>query len=103
MIDILEEKPLDVIGGNQLAFPLKKGEIVMGTLMPLGDGLHFPIHDFYHFDDEAKEPIAGTLSHYYDERFLKTSTMHEAFIHVLSAMLQIEKIIKSQKEYPSNW
>ena len=64
----------------------------MGTLMPLGGGLYFPITDFYHFDFEAREAIANCLHHYYD-KYLKNFSMHEAFIHVLSAMLQIEKII----------
>jgi hypothetical protein len=64
----------------------------MGTLIPLGDGLHFPIIDFYHFDFEARQDIAMHLHFYYD-KYMKNSTMHEAFIHVLSAMLQIERLV----------
>jgi hypothetical protein len=92
LIDILEEKPLDVIVCDPFAISPKKGEIVMGTLLPLGDGLHFPINDFYHFDFEAREAIAACLHHYYD-KYLKNSTIQEAFIHVLSAMLQIERMV----------
>jgi hypothetical protein len=90
--DILAVKTLDVIVYDSLAIPPKKGEIVMGTLIPLGDGLFFPIIDFYHFDFEARKEIAVHIGYYYD-KYLKTSTMHEAFIHVLSAMLQIERAV----------
>jgi hypothetical protein len=90
--DILEEETLNVIVYDQLAIPPIKGEIVMGTLIPLGGGLFFPIIDFYHFDFEARKDIAMHLHYYYDKH-LKTSTMHEAFIHVLSAMLQIERFV----------
>ena len=97
MIDIMEEETLDVIVYDPQAIPPIKGEIVMGTLIPLGGGLHFPIIDFYHFDFEAREAIANCLHHYY-EKYLKNSTMHEAFIHVLSAMLQIESLIRIEKQ-----
>jgi hypothetical protein len=69
----------------------------MGTLIPLGDGLFFPIIDFYHFDYEAREAMASCLHHHYD-KFLKTSSMKEAFIHVLSVMLQIERIIFTENQ-----
>lgn len=94
VIDTLEEKPLDVIVYDPNAVQPKKGEIVMGTLIPLGDDLYFPINDFYHFDFKARQEIAMHLHYYYDKH-LKSSTMHEAFIHVLSAMLQIESIVSS--------
>lgn len=94
LIDMLEEKPLDVIVCDPYAVQSKKGEIVMGTLIPLGGGLFFPINDFYHFDFKARQEIAMHLHYYYDKH-LKSSTLHEAFIHVLSAMLQIEKIVSS--------
>jgi hypothetical protein len=92
VINTLEEKPIDIIVYDPLAIPPKKGEIVMGTLIPLGDGLHFPIIDFYHFDFDARQYIAMHLHFYYD-KYMKNSTMHEAFIHVLSAMLQIERLV----------
>jgi hypothetical protein len=96
-IDILTHKPLDVIVYDPTAIPPKKGEIAMGTLIPLGGGLHFPIIDFYHFDYEAREAMASCLHHHYD-KFLKDSTLKEAFIHVLSVMLQIESIIFKQNQ-----
>ncbi|WP_045516690.1 hypothetical protein [Neobacillus niacini] len=64
----------------------------MGTLLPLSDGLYTPIIDFYHFDYEDRRDIALCLHHYFDLH-LKNSSMHETFIHVLSAMLQIEKLV----------
>jgi hypothetical protein len=64
----------------------------MGTLIPLGDGLYFPIVDFYHFDFEARQEITNYIFYYFD-KFLKNSTMNEAFILVLSAMLQIERLV----------
>ncbi|MGZ4160979.1 MAG: hypothetical protein ACXVNF_09330 [Neobacillus sp.] len=90
--DMLEEKTLDVIVYDPRAIPPKKGEIVMGTLIPLGDGLYFPIVDFYHFDFEARQEITTYIFYYFD-KFLKDSTMNEAFILVLSAMLQIERLV----------
>jgi hypothetical protein len=80
------------------AMPPKKGEIAMGILIPLGGGLHFPIIDFYHFDYEAREAIASRLHHHYDKH-LKNSTLHEAFIHVASVMLQIERIIHMKNHH----
>lgn len=91
-VDILKEKTLEVMVLDPAANPPKKGEIAMGTLIPLGDGLFFPIVDFYHFDFEAREAMASCFHHHYG-KYLKNSTMHEAFIHVLSVMLQIERII----------
>jgi hypothetical protein len=101
--DILEGKTLNVTVHDPRAIPPKIGEIVMGTLILLGDGLYFPIIDFYHFDYEARQEIANHIFHYYDKH-LKTSSMHEAFIHVLSAMLQIERFVSidNQEEASSN-
>lgn len=95
--DFLTEKTLNVIVHDPLAIPPKKGEIVMGTLIPLGDNLFFPIIDFYHFSYEARRDIAMNLHHYF-YKHLKTSPMHEAFIHVLSAMLQIERFITIENQ-----
>lgn len=95
-IDIMAEETMDVIVNDPTAVPVKKGEIVAGTLLPLGGGLFFPIVDFYHFDYKAREAMASCIHHHY-ERYLKTSTLHEAFIHVLSVMLQIEKIISMEQ------
>jgi hypothetical protein len=92
LIDILDEKILDVTIYSPNAVKPQQGEIVMGTLLPLGDGLYFPIIDFYHFDFKARDSISSCLlSHY--EKHLKSSSVHEAFIHVLSSMLQIEEKI----------
>lgn len=57
-----------------------QGEIAMGTLIPLGGGLFFPIVDFYHFDFETREAMASCLHHHY-EKYLKTSSMKETFFH----------------------
>jgi hypothetical protein len=101
LIDILEEKPLDVIVCDPFAIPPKKGEIVMGTLFPLGGGLHTVLNDFYHFDYEARKPIAACIHHYYN-KYLKNSSMQEAFIHVLSAMLQIERMVSIKNQENSH-
>lgn len=92
-IDILTEQPLDIIVCDPCAIPAKPGEIVMGTLIPLGGGLFFPIIDFYHFDYEAREAIANCIHHHYETHLKTSSSLHEAFLHVLSIMLQIERII----------
>lgn len=91
-IDILEEKPILVLVYDPTSKPLKQGEIVAGTLIPLGGSIYFPIIDFYHFDYEAREAMGSCLHHHY-EKYLKIFTTHEAFIHVLSVMLQIERKI----------
>ncbi len=96
-IDILAEETLDVIVYDPTAIPPITGELAFGTLIPLGGGLFFPIIDLYHFDYEARQDIANHL-HFYFDKHLKKSPMHEAFIHVLLAMLQIETFVfrKSQ-------
>ncbi|MET3696640.1 hypothetical protein SAMN05877753_103115 [Bacillus oleivorans] len=91
VVDMAEEKTLDVMVCDPLAIAPKTGEIVMGTLLPLGDELYFPIMDFYHFDFEAREELARYFHYYYD-KYSKSSNVHETFIHVLSSMLQIERL-----------
>ncbi|QKY70782.1 hypothetical protein [Lentibacillus sp. CBA3610] len=91
VVDMLTNETLDVIVYDPTAVPPNKGEIVMGTLIPIGDALHFPINDFYHFDVEASQDLARPIVHNY-EKHSEAST-YEAFIHVLSVALQIERII----------
>ncbi|WP_144548309.1 hypothetical protein [Bacillus sp. X1(2014)] len=99
-IDILTHESLDVIVYAPIAIPPKQGEIAMGTLIPLGGGLFFPIIDFYHFDYEAREAMSSCIHHHY-EKHLKTSSMKEAFFQVVSVMLQIERIIFMQNQEKS--
>lgn len=103
VVDILEEKMLDVVVYAPHPISPKTGNIIMGTLIPIGDGLYFPVVDFYHFEFEAREAIAKNLLHHYNKH-LTTSTMYEAFIHVLSVVLQIENKItmNNTAETPSN-
>ncbi|MED4205472.1 hypothetical protein [Neobacillus mesonae] len=95
-VDILNQQTLEVIVPDLKLVPPKKGEIAVGTLMPLGGSLYFPISDFYRFNYEAREAIASCFHHHY-EKHSKNATQHEAFLHVLSVMLQIEKIIHDKK------
>lgn len=92
VMDMLEEKLIDVIVVDPLAVPVKVGEVVIGTLMPMGNGLYFPVTDFYHFDYEARKDM-GVHFHQLFSQQLQTSPMYEAFIYVLSAMLHIEKTV----------
>jgi hypothetical protein len=89
--DILENQAIEVMVYDPIAVPPKLGEIVIGTLLPIGGGIFFPVNDFYHFDFEVRKVIEKNLPIYYD-KLLKKSNEHEAFIHVLSAMLQMESI-----------
>jgi len=92
VIDPLEEKKHDVIIRIPNAIPPNQGEIVMGTLIPYSQSLYSPITDFYRFDYEAREAIGGTFKYHYN-RYLKLYSKAEAFIHVLSVMLQIEQLV----------
>ncbi|MGV3489257.1 MAG: hypothetical protein ACO1OC_11830 [Tuberibacillus sp.] len=92
VIDALEEKGHDVIMRIPNAIPPNQGEIVMGTLIPYGQSLYTPITDFYRFDYEAREAIGRTFKYHYN-RYLKLYTKSEAFVHVLSVMLQIERLV----------
>lgn len=96
-IDILTEETVEIIVCDPLAIPTKQGEITFGTLIPLGGGSYFPIIDFYHFDFGARQEIANHLQYYYDKH-LKTSPMHEVFIYVLTAMLQIERFVSLENQ-----
>ncbi|WP_164669466.1 hypothetical protein [Virgibacillus doumboii] len=101
LVDILTQETLDVIVYDPTAFPPEKGEIVMGTLIPIGDALYFPIIDFYHFDVEVSGDLIRHINYYYEKH--SECTLLEAFIHVLSAALQIEHIIltENQEHIPS--
>lgn len=96
VVDILTSEPLDVIVCDPTAVPPKRGELAAGTLLPLGGGLYFPIVDFYHFNYNAREAMASCLHQHYD-KYLKNLPIHEAFLHVLSVMLQIENTINLEK------
>lgn len=103
VIDILEEDMLDVIVYDPLATPPKQGEIMVGTLIPLGDSLYFPITDFYHFNYDARKEIGAHFRYSFDEH-LKKSSMYEAFIHVFSLMLHMERflVLESENKATSN-
>ncbi|MGP4107990.1 hypothetical protein [Virgibacillus sp. L01] len=92
LIDMLTTKTIDVMVYDPTAVPPKTGEIVMGTLIPIGDALYFPIIDFYHFDYASRKEIAVTFDHHH-KNHMKDATIYEAFIHVLSVLLQIERIV----------
>ncbi|ADU29429.1 hypothetical protein [Evansella cellulosilytica] len=92
VVDILTRETTEVLMLDPEATPPRKGEIVFGTLIPLGNGDYFPIVDFYHFDYQAREAMASCMMYHFDN-FLKHDTMHDAFHHVLSIMLQIERKI----------
>lgn len=102
LVDILTEETLDIILFNPRTTPLKKGEVVTGTVIPVGDALYFPITDFYHFQIAATEEIAKHLPSVY-EKHLKNSTPLEAFIHVFSVALQIEQLVamENQEDIPT--
>ena len=97
VIDILTQELLEVNVYDPAAIPPKEGEIAVGILIPMGDGLYFPIIDFYHFDFKARDALAATLYDHFD-KYLQNSSMLEAFIHVLSVALQIEKIISEERQ-----
>lgn len=92
VMDMLEEKLIDVIVVDPLAVTIRVGEVVIGTLMPMGNGLYFPVTDFYHFNYEARKDL-GVHFHQYFAQQLQTSPMYEAFIYVLSTMLHIERTV----------
>lgn len=95
-IDILTEETLEIVTWTPPILP-KKGEIVLGTLFPLGDGSYFPIMDFYRFDLGARQEIANHLHYYYDQH-LNTSPKNEVFIYVLTAMLQVERFVSLENQ-----
>jgi hypothetical protein len=96
-IDLLSQKPHLVIVCDPTAIPPKHGELAWGTLLPLGGGLFFPIIDFYHFDYESREAMASCF-HYHYEKYSKKYDKNETFLHVLSIMLEIERIISLEKQ-----
>ncbi|SET22907.1 hypothetical protein SAMN05216389_10768 [Oceanobacillus limi] len=93
--DMMETRTLDVMILNRSAVAPMKGEIVMGTLIPIGDRLYFPITDFYHFDFDARKEIAGYVVHCY-ETSLDSSSTFETFLHILSTALQIENQVRKE-------
>jgi hypothetical protein len=95
--DILTGETVEIVICYPLAIPPKKGEIVLGTLIPLGDGSYFPIMDFYHFDLGVRQEIAHHLHNYYDQH-LNTSPMPEVFIYVLTSMLQVERFVSLENQ-----
>lgn len=96
VIDLLTQDLSEVTICHSNPISPNRGDVVVGTLLPLGGGLYFPIVDFYCFDYEAREAIASCFQHHYD-KYSKCSSPHETFLHVLSVMLKIEKIILTEK------
>lgn len=95
VVNTLTQETLDVILFDPESIPFTNGEIIMGTLIPIGDELYFPILDFYHFEMEARRDIAQYI-HYAHEK--KNSSIYEAFIHILSAALQLEHHASKEKD-----
>ncbi|MGJ7922242.1 hypothetical protein [Neobacillus sp. LXY-4] len=100
-IDILTHKPHLVFIFDRNSIPPKHGELVMGTLLPLGGNVFFPIVDFYHFDYESREAMASCF-HYHYSRYKKEYSKDETFLHVLSVMLQIERMIFLENQEKQN-
>ncbi|MGM0904759.1 MAG: hypothetical protein ACQEXB_27325 [Bacillota bacterium] len=101
VVDLLTQDVLEVFVCHSNAILPKRGEIVAGSLLPLGGGLYFPVVDFYRFDYEAREAICSCFHHHY-EKYSKSSSPHETFLHVISVMLQIEKKIATDKRNMSH-
>ncbi|MCJ7842528.1 hypothetical protein MUB24_16820 [Lederbergia sp. NSJ-179] len=97
LIDLLTEETVEVIVLDACAVPPAKGEIMMGTLIPIGDALYFPILDFYHFDLRARNEIALHLHENYRKCVQETS-IFEAFFRILSEVLQIEHLVTTEKQ-----
>ncbi|QFT87772.1 hypothetical protein FIU87_03820 [Bacillus sp. THAF10] len=97
VVDMLTEETHDVVIFDPAATLPKNGEIVMGTLLPIGDGLYFPIIDFYHFDYQAREHIVRQVKYHLNQHS-KHSSIQETFIHVLSQALQIEHLVVNDVE-----
>lgn len=92
LIDSRTRESFDVMIFDLDIASLEKGDIVLGTLLPIGDELYFPITEFYRFHSSANEDVAQAIYHSFDE-ISKNSTQLQAFIHIVSIALQIEEMI----------
>lgn len=99
LIDMRTKKPVDVILYDPLASLPIQGEVVMGTLIPIGQRLYFPVVNFYHFDLGASKYIMRHFDYYY-QKHIKKGTVLEVFIHVLSIILQVEKLMEKEDYNP---
>ncbi|MGR9048127.1 hypothetical protein ACQ4XT_05850 [Halobacillus faecis] len=91
-VDMLTDETVEVVLIDRKMKVPEKGSIAVGTLIPMGDALYFPVTAFYCIVPEvSKEMIRPLLSHY--KKHLEASPVLEGFVHVLSIALQMERMI----------
>lgn len=90
--NLLTDEIVEVMVRDTHTIPALTGEIVMGTLIPIGNRIYFPIVDFYHFDFSVKEEITVHLQKNYHQ-YIKESPFYEAFFRILSEVLEMEQVM----------
>lgn len=70
---------------------IQERDIVVGTLIPIGNSSYFPLVEFYHFDCATGQEIMAHLQENYLQ-YLDESSFYEAFFRILSEALQLESL-----------
>ncbi|WP_394219155.1 hypothetical protein [Halobacillus trueperi] len=99
-VDMETEESVEVIMIDGKMKEPEKGSIAVGTLIPMGNALYFPVTSFYCFDPEVSKEMARPLMYHY-EKHIEQSLGLEGFVRVLSIALQIERMIL-EKDTPSS-
>ncbi|RDY71390.1 hypothetical protein ACJA3J_21090 [Halobacillus sp. SY10] len=99
-VDMETEETVEVVMIDRRVKEPEKGSIAVGTLIPMGNALYFPVTGFYYFDPEVSKELARPLMYHY-EKHMEASPVLEGFVHVLSIALQIERMIL-EKTTPSS-
>lgn len=99
-VDMMTDETVDVVLIDRKVKEPEQGSIAVGTLIPMGDALYFPVTGFYCFDPEVSKEIARPLLYHYKKELVESPVL-EGFVHVLSIALQMERMIL-EKTTPSS-
>jgi len=90
--DILNRKEVEVsLNSEDLYY--YEGALIVGTLIPIGNSVYFPVVDFYDFTYETSVEILTHILFYYKNYYETTTSVYQLFLHLFSAALQIENQI----------
>lgn len=87
--DICTLESFNIVVYHSKATPPHKEEILLGTLLPIGDDFYFPVTDFYHFGFSESKDVAAYLNYLY-HKHLKDDSKLLGFIRILSSVLNLE-------------
>lgn len=97
LVDLFQEEIKKVIIIHENITPIQEGEIVLGTLLPIGGNMYFPIVDFYHFEQRANSDVAAYIHEKFQQQD-QNKDIHNLILEMMNVAITIEGYILSEEE-----